>query len=313
MRHASKLIGVLVSTLLTTPVCAEKRVALIIGNSAYTSASRLANPINDAADMSTVIKQLGFQVIEGRDLTHTEMLRAVRRFGDALQGADAALFFYAGHGLQVGGANYLLPVDANPRRESDLAFEAVELDLVMRQMEQEAKTAIVFLDACRDNPLTRSLLGSRGTRSTNVSRGLSRIVSGLGTFIAFSTEPGDVAQDGQDRNSPFSAALVKHVADEGKDLGAIMIAVRNEVLNATNGGQKPWDSSSLREQFYFRPPSASGRDGSTNPGAEIARLRQQLAAVRREIGRHEPQSGSSASGDEVGELKSELKNVREQP
>ena len=151
------------------------------------------------------------------------------------------------------GTNYLVPTDAKLAREGDLDFDAIRLDLVLAQMERETRTSIVLLDACRDNPMAQTLARSMGTRSANIGRGLARIESGVGTFIAFATQPGNVALDGQGRNSPFTAALVKHLPTDAADLGAIMIAVRNEVLASTQGKQVPWEHSSLTGQFFFKP------------------------------------------------------------
>lgn len=254
MRTALKLFaGLILLVAEMSAAQAEKRVALVIGNSSYEHVPTLANPSNDAGDMAAVLKSLGFEVVEGSDLKQNEMRETVRRFGEALQGADVSLFFYAGHGMQVGGTNYLVPTDAKLAREGDLDFDAIRLDLVLAQMERETKTSIVLLDACRDNPMAQTLARSMGTRSANIGRGLARIESGVGTFIAFATQPGNVALDGQGRNSPFTAALVKHLPADAVDLGAIMIAVRNEVLASTQGKQVPWEHSSLTGQFFFKP------------------------------------------------------------
>jgi len=241
---------------------AEKRVALVIGNSSYTHVPALANPHNDAADMAAMLKSLGFEVVEGTDLDQNGMRATVRRFGEALQGADVSLFFYAGHGMQVAGTNYLVPVDAKLAREGDLDFDAIRLDLVLAQMERETRTSIVLLDACRDNPMAQTLARSMGTRSANIGRGLARIESGVGTFIAFATQPGNVALDGQGRNSPFTAALVKHLPTTAADLGSIMISVRNDVLAATQGKQVPWEHSSLTGQFFFMPAATTAAAAS---------------------------------------------------
>lgn len=252
------LAGLLLLTAQISAAEAERRVALVIGNSSYEHVSALANPSNDAADMAAMLKSLGFEVVEGTNLKQNEMRETVRRFGEILQGADVGLFFYAGHGMQVAGTNYLVPTDAKLAREGDLDFDALRLDLVLAQMERETKTSIVLLDACRDNLMAQTLARTMGTRSANIGRGLARIESGVGTFIAFATQPGNVALDGQGRNSPFTAALVKHLPAEAADLGAIMIAVRNEVLASTQGKQVPWEHSSLTGQFYFKPATTAG-------------------------------------------------------
>ncbi|RPI42000.1 MAG: hypothetical protein EHM67_07360, partial [Hyphomicrobiaceae bacterium] len=179
---------------------AEKRVALVLGNAAYQNTTPLTSPTHDAADLAAVLSRLGFDVVEGSDLDKRAMERLIRQFGVKLAGADVALFFYAGHGLQVGGQNYLVPTDAKLASEGDVDFEGLALALVMRQMEREAKTSLVLLDACRDNPLARNLARSTGsTRSSQVGQGLAEVRTGVGTLIAFSTQPGYVALDGAGR------------------------------------------------------------------------------------------------------------------
>jgi uncharacterized caspase-like protein len=151
---------------------------------------------------------------------------AVRTFGRKLEGADLALFFYAGHGLQVGGKNYLVPVDAKLERVGDHALDAVEIGTVMAQMEAEPRVNLVFLDACRDNPLARSLAGALGARGIAVGAGLASVQSGIGTMIVYSTLPDNVALDGSGRNSPFTAALLKHIATPNVEIGTIVRRVR---------------------------------------------------------------------------------------
>jgi uncharacterized caspase-like protein len=235
------------------PAAAEKRVALVIGNSAYQHTAPLKNPSNDATDMAAELRQLGFDVIDGTDLTKDEMELRVRAFADKLIGADVGLFFYAGHGLQVDGRNFLAPVDAKLKSDTDLDFEAVELNLVLKQLERNSRIAIVFLDACRDNPLATVL--AQTSRSLEVGRGLARIDRAVGMMIAFSTQPGNVALDGQGRNSPFTGALLRHIATEGSSINDVMIDVRNDVLKATDGKQVPWENSSLTG----RRPSPTSR------------------------------------------------------
>jgi len=245
---------------------ADKRVALVIGNSAYVHANELANPRNDAADMAATLKGLGFEVVEGIDLDKAAMDRKVRDFATALAGADAAIFFYAGHGLQVGGVNYLVPTDAQLTTAAGLDWEMVRLDLVQRTMEREAKTNVLFLDACRDNPLARNLARAMGTRSADIGRGLAAQESGAGTLISFSTQPGNVALDGTGRNSPFSAALTKHLPTPGEDLSEILINVRNDVMQATADRQVPWEHSALRARLYLSPPADASK-GRVNAAA----------------------------------------------
>lgn len=223
---------------------ASKRVALVIGNAAYKNVPVLANPYNDATDMATKLKSLGFSVVEGLDTDLLGLRRKIGDFVDQLDKADLAMFYYAGHGLQVNGKNYLVPVDAVMESSLDLEFEAVPVDLILSAMEARVDTNILFLDACRDNPLARSLSGSLG-RSASVGRGLAELGAGRGTLISFATQPGNIALDGTDRNSPFTAALVKHLGTPGDSLSDAMIKVRNEVIRSTKGRQVPWEHSSL--------------------------------------------------------------------
>ena len=282
------IVAAAAALVLVQPAAAQKRVALIVGNSAYTNAGVLANPANDANDMAAALKELGVEVILGLDLDKRSFDTRVRDFSRALTDADTGILFYAGHGLQVAGRNYLVPVDAQLQNERDLDFEAIGLDFVLKQMEleREGKTNIVFLDACRDNPLARNLARSMGTRSASIGRGLAQVQTGVGTFIAYSTQPGNVALDGSGRNSPFTAALAKGVAQPSRNLTAVMIDVRKEVLAVTNGRQVPWDHSALTGDFYFHLASAPGSLPKMTPGAPAAEseaLQQRLRQVEDEL------------------------------
>ena len=228
-----------------SPAPREVRVALVIGNSTYRSATPLTNPANDAADLAKALRGLGFEVVEGRDLDKRGIEDKAREFGRKLDKASLALFFYAGHGLQVGGKNYLVPVDAKLERAGDLTFEAIDVAQILAQMEAEQRVNLVFLDACRDNPLARTLARSLGTRSATVGQGLATIQSAVGTMIAYATQPDNVALDGEGRNSPFTTALLKHIGTQGLEISSLMKRVRADVIQATRGRQVPWDHSSL--------------------------------------------------------------------
>lgn len=237
-----------------TPAAAlPRRVALVVGNSAYRHASRLPNPRNDAVDMGAVLRRLGFELIEGFDLDKPSFDAKVGEFAHALKGAAVGLFFYAGHGLQVAGQNYLVPVDAKLTSLAALDAEMVRLDAVHQTMEQEAQARLLFFDACRDNPLIRNLARAMGLPSDEIGRGLAAVESAAGTLISFSTQPGNVALDGVGRNSPFSAALVRQLETSSDDLNAILIAVRNDVMRETDNRQVPWEHSALTRRFYFKP------------------------------------------------------------
>ncbi len=274
----------LMPVILSLPAAAEKRVALVIGNSKYAQAAALPNPVNDANDISAALKRAGFEVILGLDVDKREFDTNVRNFADLLENADAAIFFYAGHGLQVSGRNFLLPIDARVQSERDLDFDAVNLDFVLKQMElaRADKTNIVFLDACRDNPFTGNLARSMGTRSASIGKGLAQVDTGVGTFIAYSTQPGNVALDGTGRNSPFTAALAKHVVEPDRNLTSVMIEVRKDVLAATGGKQVPWDHSALTGEFYFQKSAAANARSATGD-ADADELQQRMRSLEDEV------------------------------
>lgn len=252
---------------ISTPVQASRRVALVIGNGNYENAGALVNPANDAADISRVLSGLGFDVFVGTDLDKAAMELKIRDFAVALDGASTGLFFYAGHGLQVNGTNYLVPVDAKLTTASALDFEMVRLDLVQRAMERATKTNIILLDACRNNPLARNLARAMGTRSFEIGRGLAPAESGKGTLISYSTQPGNVALDGSGRNSPYASALVKYLPIKGEDLQSTLVDVRRSVVEETDDRQVPWDHSALMSKVYLGgEPSQAPRapDASSN-------------------------------------------------
>lgn len=239
--------------LLSQSLHAQQRIALVVGNGQYANVPVLSNPANDAKDISNVLRSLGFVVISGTDLDRNAFTERLKAFGDTIGPKDDVFFFYAGHGLQAKGVNYLIPVDAKLDSERDLDFGAISLDLILRQM-KTARTKIVMLDACRNNPFARSLARSMGTRAVSDSLGLAvTVASDLGTFIAYATQPGNVASDGSDRNSPFTDKLLRHIQTPGQSITDLMMTVRNEVAQATSGAQIPWEHSALGNKFFFRP------------------------------------------------------------
>jgi hypothetical protein len=257
MRQIIKLVAILIAALLAlAPAAAqaEKRVALVIGNSAYRNTPALPNPRCEAAAIADALSKLGFAVQSGYDLDRAGTEQALRAFGESLGDADVALFYYAGHGLQVDDKNYLVPVDAKLADENDLAFEAIDLALVLSMMERRPRTNLVFLDACRDNPLAKNLARSMGAaRSTALSRGLAIAESGIGTLLVYATQPGNVALDGGGAHSPFTQGLLDYIATPEIEVRQMLTRVRSAVLQATGGKQVPWDHSSLTGDFFFVP------------------------------------------------------------
>ena len=231
--------------IMSSPAQRERRVALVIGNGTYKNAPVLPNPRNDATDMAVILRKLGFDVIDGHDLDRRDMENKIREFSRKIENADLALFYYAGHGLQVTGKNYLVPIDAKLEREGDLSFEAIDVDVVLQQLENGPRANLVFLDACRNNPLARNFARSLGIRSAAVGMGLASIQGGIGTMIVYATQPNNVALDGDGRNSPFTAALLAHLPNPGVDISIVLRRVRADVIQATNQKQVPWDHSSL--------------------------------------------------------------------
>ena len=268
LRNVAVLL-VLAASSVTIAFASENRVALVIGNSAYQHASALANPKNDAADIAAAAEKLGFKVIKGLDLDKSRMDRTIRQFAESLKGATVGMFFYAGHGLQVSGRNYLVPIDAQLTSAEALDFEMVGLDVVQRIMEAASETNILFVDACRDNPLSRNLARAMGTRSTAIGHGLTAQEAGAGTLISFSTQPGNVALDGTGtRNSPYAAALVKHVATQGKDLSAVLVQVRRDVMATTGKRQIPWEHSALTAEVMLAQQAPVQTSANAPPKAD---------------------------------------------
>lgn len=265
----------------------ERRVALVVGNSAYVNAPPLANPRNDATEVGGALRRLGFQVIDGYDLNNTDMQKRVQEFAREVETADVALFFYAGHGLQVAGENYLVPVDAALKRQADLDFEAIKVDRVVKQMDAVAGPKILILDACRDNPLANQLARSMGGKGRGLTgSGMSEMKANAvtGTLIAFATAPGSVAMDGDGRNSPFTTALLHHIETPGVDIDLMMKRVRGEVAGATREQQQPWTNSSLNAEFFLK--AGAGATSAAAPAAApvaVAALQTDRSAAQFEI------------------------------
>lgn len=235
----------------------EIRTALIIGNSKYRMGV-LANPVNDARAMATVLKQVGFDVILKTEIPNKdEMKRVIREFGRKLERGGVGLFYYAGHGLQVDGINYLIPVEAQIYNEEEVEYECVEAGFVLAQMESARnRMNVVIMDACRDNPFARSFRSSK--------RGLATINAPTGTLIAYATAPGSVASDGTGKNGLYTEILLNEIQVKGQKIEETFKNVRRSVLDMSDGRQTPWESSSLIGDFYFVPPSEE-----TQPVAQI--------------------------------------------
>ncbi|WP_293857162.1 caspase family protein [uncultured Alsobacter sp.] len=236
---------VLVALGLATPAFAERKVALLIGNSAYSSVAPLRNPANDVALMARTLRDAGFDVVEtALDLDDRGMRQALRRFEDKAADADVGVVFYSGHGIEMNGQNYLVPVNARLAADADVKDEAIPLDRVLEAVERVKRLKLVILDACRDNPFIATMQRSAGQRSAG--RGFARVEpAATGTLIAYAAKAGTTAADGTGANSPFTIALAKHVARPGVDIRLALGTVRDEVLAATGQKQEPFVYGSL--------------------------------------------------------------------
>jgi len=248
LRRVSTLGKALLAALLLLacqPAFAEKRVALVLGDSAYQNAPALANPVNDAAVVAAKLKEAGFDVVDSRhDLSASETRRALRDFEDSARDADIAVVYYAGHGIEVDGTNYLIPVDARLERDTDVYDEGLSLDRVLISLEPAKQLRLVILDACRDNPFAKGMKHTVASRS--IGRGLAKVEpTSPNTLIAYSAKAGSTAQDGDGKNSPFTIALADHLTTPGLDVRKAFGFVRDDVLKSTGNRQEPFVYGSL--------------------------------------------------------------------
>jgi uncharacterized caspase-like protein len=248
---------------------AAGKLALVIGNGKYLNATELPNPPNDAGDMEVVLKQMGFEVIAAINATKIDMDTKIREFAEKAETADVTLFFYAGHGMQVNGVNYLIPVDAKLESSTSLDFETVNAENIIRYMSSDTRVGLVFLDACRDNPLSRRF--KTKSRSAAVGSGLAtRTGSDPNLLIAFATAPGEVALDGNGRNSPFTSSLIKYLPQPNKELRSVLTDVKAEVQNITDKQQIPWSHDNLVTNLYLL-----GEPGATQPQLTVVETPKQ--------------------------------------
>ena len=276
----SLLAAVLALVVLATPtvVLADGRVALVVGNSTYAHIGRLPNPDNDARDISTALRRLGFEVTTELDADRVELTEALRAFTRRSAGADVSLVFYAGHGIEMDGVNYLVPVDAQLERDVDVRFETVTVDDLLVST-SGASLRLVILDACRNNPLARSMQRTAATRT--VSGGsfadLNEDLLGDETLVAYAAAAGTTAADGRGRNSPYTAALLSHL-ETPLEIGLLFRRVRAQVLASTNGAQRPHEYHSLVGEHYLSGASGAAPVTTTVAGdsaTTAARLQQE--------------------------------------
>ena len=238
---------------------ADQRVAFVVGNGTYKNVPRLPNAPISATAMAGLLKSIGFEVVEGIDLTRDAMTGKLLEFGKKAEGADIAVFFYAGHGIAIGGTNYLLPTDADLKSEMDVKLgAAINIDLTLDQTMSDAKVKLVFLDASRDNPFAAKIKSNSAARSVSVQSGLAEMKSGEGTPIAFATGPGQIAPDGPVGSiRPFTRALIANIAAPGVEIQQAMTRVRAQVNEETNGNQLSMGHTNLLGSVYLNPVAAT--------------------------------------------------------
>jgi peptidoglycan hydrolase-like protein with peptidoglycan-binding domain len=269
MRYLTVIVSLICMLFTADAAKADRRVAFVVGNGTYKNVAQLPNPPIDAKAMASVLRNVGFDVVEGTNLTRDKMTEKLLDFGKKAQGADVAVFFYAGHGIAIAGTNYLLPIDADIKSEMDVKLgAAINIDLTLDQTMSDAKVKLVFLDACRDNPFAAKIKSSASsTRSVSVQTGLAEMKSGEGTLIAFATGPGQTALDGQEgTNSPFTRALIAHITTPGIEIQQAMTEVRAQVNEETNKGQLPWGHTNLIGAVYLNP-AATPAPGAAAPAS----------------------------------------------
>jgi uncharacterized caspase-like protein len=247
------LVSLIAGLLVANPAHAEKRVALVIGNGAYAHAPPLPNPAHDAEDVAAALKRSGFEVISGGDLSQADMQENEIRFARAATNADVAVFYYSGHAMQFNGINYLMPIDAKLDDEADLK-RFLRVDDILGDLQQAKNLRILVLDSCRDNPLAESLRRSIAkTRGVSMPRGLNKMEAPLGTIISFSTQAGQTAEDGKGRNSPYTAAFLKHI-EEKHEIGDVFREISTDVYDSSGKLQLPELSLSIVGTFYLNGP-----------------------------------------------------------
>ncbi|WP_049736301.1 caspase family protein [Rhizobium ecuadorense] len=231
-----------------------RRVALVIGNSVYKTLPSLPNPANDVEEVANTLRSAGFDVTIGVNVDRIGLEDTVRRFLRSTSNAEAGLIYYSGHGIQVGGQNFIVPVDATLETPYDVETQTMPLDLILNHLKQNSRVQLIFLDACRNNPFNaQKFWMAEKLEPVGATRGLARIDSDLGSLIAFSTEPGQVALDGAGALSPYSESFIKRASEPNKEIRQVLTDVRRDVIAMTGGKQVPWENSSLMDSFYFIP------------------------------------------------------------
>ncbi|MBZ9760000.1 caspase family protein [Mesorhizobium sp. CA8] len=286
LRCCALLTALILVGLTTFQAHADRRVALVIGNSQYREIPALKNPDKDAEDVSKTFRLAGFEVFAARDLTKLQFEEKFRNYLAAADGADLAVVYYSGHGFQIGGENFLIPVDASLKDAADMEVQAVKVDDILRQLRSRSKVQMIILDACRNDPFPRKDYWLRDQLIVAGSSGLAQVTGSQNTLIAFATEPGAVAYDGSGDLSPFSSSFSRRALAPNQEIRSVMAAVRRDVVKATNGKQVPWENSSLIDDVVLMrgteqpapPPDAEQNQQVTERGIQIGDVAEAIGS-----------------------------------
>ena len=267
------VLAMLALSAIATPALASQRVALVIGNASYAHVSKLANPVNDAADIGAALDRLGFAVTRIENAGRAALWDGLQKFSLAASASEMAVVFYAGHGIEVDKRNFLIPVDARLLSDADVEFEAVPLDLLSRAVERAKGLRLIIVDACRDNPFAVAMQRAGATRS--IGRGLAAVEPSGETLVAYAAKEGTVAADGEGRNSPYTRALLSYLEEPGLEVGLMFRKVRDAVLARTGGRQEPFVYGSLSSEGVYlaalpepEPPAPTATVTKTGPGLD---------------------------------------------
>ena len=289
--------GAVMVTLAASQALAERRVALVVGNSQYKNPSLfLSNPKNDAEDVSEVLRSLGFEVIHKTDSSKRDLELAMAQFARQSTNADVALFFYAGHALQYQGRNYLMPTDSTLEDEVSLRYQMIGIDDVKAALDRASGVKIMILDACRNNPIVdvfkRKMVGAGASRSVENMRGLARIDKTEGTVVAYATAADDVAADGTGRNSPYTKALLKRLQEPGLEIEIMFRRIAADVNAQTNGRQRPETYVSLINEYYLNQQDRQAWEKikDSSDAAVFEEFRSPVSVFDPDAGRTQPRT-----------------------
>lgn len=310
---ACGIVGIALCVSNTAAWAAGKRVAFVVGNGAYQAVPALTNPKNDAKAVSEALRKVGFEVVTAIDLDRQDFDKAVEKFIRSLSDAELSLFYYSGHGVEVDGENRIIPVDAKLATEAALEVETVSLQTIMLHMRNNSRAQLLYLDACRDNPfgVKKFVVGGDEVKKS-IGRGLAREKADIGSLIAYATEPGNIAQDGEGDNSPFTTAVLRHSFDANKDVQTAMLEVTREVWEATKQKQRPWSNATLVEPIFLNGAIVKAEKPAEPPPPEVKKVAAETATAEKPAEAPPPPEVEKTAPEAVAiEKPTEVENPKE--